>query len=1459
VLPLLSWLIQGAVGPALVGLPVSWAGTDLAGAARRWFRRLRRTDDLGRIVRAASGGDVDLSDAEFAAIRRLLEQESTWLLIGSGPVEDLAAMIAACLPGRTAAKSMTAGRAIVGGLLEFAVRSLEPQWFQQVLFARLDRIQADQAAALDHAMLSVHADLAALLALQTEAGTDRFSRVMGQLERVLDLSPPGPADQGQVAIYLATLIRWLNTDPWPQDSRFGGSVLAPAEVERKLGIAIGDDLSEEYVDADDLARRSARLVVLGGPGSGKTWLARRAARLCAEAALEALAAGSTPDEVELPLYTTCARLSGSPPGENIRRAVVSSALGQLPDLGGSRVHDALRVLFENRDGPTLLVVDSLDEARGGDDRIRQADTLPTAWRIVLTSRPGSWHRQLTISDGDPTRLTGTLQPLSYPYDVEPFIASWFSGRPEWAAHLTAQLRNRPALQQAATVPLILAFYCIVGGDQPLPDRRSELYAKVIRRMLTGRWRGSSDRDPDPDACLETLREWAWSAADSDPVSAVGAWADEFSTARVRQSPDDRDALDHVAVPLGPPDTDTGMTLRRFVHRSVREHLVAEHVALRMTPEEATEELLNHLWYDPDWENAAPAALAMHPDRDHILKKLLERLTGRAELNAELSAVDSCGEVRRFLARVALESSENDWSAEASGIIGRARMDLVAAGNLEYVPQAALSWANSNGSIREALLSLLAREADIDEADSYRALKLAEAVVVLDPTEQEREQARKDLLKLLRRDYEYGWEDVRAMYAWPAWHLVEALAVLDATDEERAQARRALLRFLARETDDWQAEGLTTALNCLEPTEQERARARSAVLGLLVSYPSQELGDLAAALAGLAPTPGERTRTRKTLLWRLTRAADGPSASRLTDALARLDPTEQDWGRAREALLRRLSRRADSQLVWELAQTLAGLYPTERDWVRARKALLRRLTLEPDSREALGLAEALVRLRMTAKDRTRARQALVGLFSREADSRLTWELAQALVGLDPTDHDRAQASQAVLGQLAQETDSSRARELAQVLLRLVATAREQARVRETLLGRLVQETESRPAAQLTGAQARSAALEERTRVTQLDLVDRAMGSWQAFRLTEALAGLDMTEQEIAQARNVLLGLLARETVALSALPLVQALTRLGMAPPDTMRARDLLLGLLVRETDSWPALQLVQALTRLGMTAKDSAQAREALLRLLGHKTHSQPVSKLTEALAGLDPTEQDRLRAQQALHAQLKSDSWDAPEIALAMAKNAAGPKDRAQAHEAMVELLARSADAWWRVQKLPRALAGIAVTAEERMRTREALLGLLGRETDSYMARELAKALAGIAVTAEDRALAQQALLELLGRDQTAGQSRELIEVLAGLAVTAEEEMRARKGLLRLLIRETNTWRARAIEDAVSRLNPTVSDLEGSHAFAARPTSILLAAMRKNSALPAWLASLPKLSGLQAHNEDAEPLTVTP
>ena len=52
------------------------------------------------------------------------------------------------------------------------------------------------------------------------------------------------------------------------------------------------------------------------------------------------------------------------------------------------------------------------------------------------------------------------------------------------------------------MPLILAFYCIVGGSEPLPDFRQDLYTRVLKHIITARWRGSDDTPlPDAGTCL----------------------------------------------------------------------------------------------------------------------------------------------------------------------------------------------------------------------------------------------------------------------------------------------------------------------------------------------------------------------------------------------------------------------------------------------------------------------------------------------------------------------------------------------------------------------------------------------------------------------------------------------------------------------------------------------------------------------------------------------------------------------------------------------------------------------------------------------------------------------------------------------------------------------------------------------------------------------------------------------
>jgi tetratricopeptide (TPR) repeat protein len=1186
------------LGSAAVAVPVGWAADALAGIAQRWFRRIRRADDLSRLVQAA-GTSAGLSSSEFDSVRLLLEEAEAWQVLGHGTVEDLADLIASRLPpvdGRSAEGSHALALAIARGMLEFAVFNLDPGMFQRVLLARLQRMETSQATTLDKALLSLHADLAA-----------GFGDITGQLGRVLDQLPPGPAGRGEVAVYLNTMIRWLNTDPWPGHRRFGGPVLTPADIERKLRVTTG----RLNLDADELAGRCRRLVILGGPGSGKTWFARRTARRCAEEALRAMVAGATVQEIELPLYTTCSRLQTA--SGDIRMAAVSSALDQLGDLGGSRVSAAIRVLFTERNEPTLLVADSLDEAPGSGERLRQADTLP--WRVMLTSRPSSWDHQLSIDSKDDSSQVGELQPLRYPDDVDHFIRGWFSASPGRGEELAAQLERRPDLQKAATVPLILAFYCVVGGDQQLPEFQSDLYAKVLRRILTGRWRAEHDLGPDPDACLATLQTWAWSAAVARPVSGVGAWVDDFPSVPSRHlSAASKDAADHVAVPLGPPDIDTGQTIRRFIHRTIRAYLVAAYIA-DLPAEEATEALLPHLWHDPDWEDAAPTAVAMHGQRDKLLKDLVRSAARSDDVPDDLSVIDAGGEFRAFLARVATQSDPAQWQPRTARIISQARVDLAMAGRTADLIGTA-HWEASNCQVREALLTVLA-----DTFSTWTATALADAVAELQPTDEERNRACEALLILL----------AGTTYPPEVRELIRSATQLSTTAEVRTRVREALLTELADTRDAGIGTSLADAVAGLQPTDQERSRAYHALITLLadvdlltnIHMPQvQAAKQLVVAADRLAPTAGILRQAREGFLSALLGADDSWAALRWADMVVRLQPTPDERRQVREILTTLLPGTANTEIVIGMAAIVAGLQPTAEERQQVVQALLTLLNATTRIWNPSELVRTMAALTTTTEERTQARNAVLTVLARTTDNGTATTLSATLADLQPTAEERGRACEALLNLLAGTTDGDAAIKLADAVTELQPTDEERYSAREVLLTLLGSCTDGSTASSLARTvTALQPTAEERSRACMalLILLAGTTDGYAAAALADAVTELQPTDEERYSACEVLLTLLGSSTHGDTAIHLADAVTKLQPTAGERSRACEALLILLTSTTDGITAMRLARSAAGMQPTAAVRTRTRKALLTLLAATTDAENAYELADGLARQRP------------------------------------------------------------------------------------------------------------------------------------------------------------------------------------------------------------------------------------------------
>ena len=451
------------------------------------------------------------------------------------------------------------------------------------------------------------------------------------------------------------------------------------------------------------------------------------------------------------------------------------------------------------------MIDSLDEAHGSQQRLRQADTLP--WRIVLTTRPSSWNQQLAIDDADDSHRVGELQPLRYPEDVEPFVRRWFDHQPERGEELAAEIARRPDLHQAATVPLILAFYCIVGGRDPLPEFRRDLYGRVLNRVLTGRWRGE-DCQPDVGGAFRGSGMGWPDAQANHPVSGIGIWADDILTdAGLGEA--EQHALDHVAMPLGPADVDTGKTLRRFIHRSIREHLVADYVA-RLPASQAAGELLSHCWHDPDWEYSAPAAIAMHPQHDQLLRGLICQAARSEQLPEDLSVIDAGWDFRGLLARVVSESGETDWSAEITAMISRARVDLARSGRIDALGGPAL-WARSNSLVREALLKMLA-----EPCNGWAVGMLVAGVVQLAT-------GAGQTSCLRRADRVTAQPGQRLRAARFAGKVVGGAGQLAPTARDKRKIRSVLLALLRGESDILVADELVEGVSQLSPTATTSVR------------------------------------------------------------------------------------------------------------------------------------------------------------------------------------------------------------------------------------------------------------------------------------------------------------------------------------------------------------------------------------------------------------------------------------------------------------------------------------------------------------------------------------------------------------------------------------------------------------------------------------------------------------
>ena len=830
---------------------------------------------------------------------------------------------------------------------------------------------------------------------------------------------------------------WTQGRQWTQDRR-------PSQLERTLEItdkrramspaeALKGTLSPNINYGQQRTMSPAEalegvwlLTVLGGPGSGKTWLAQRLAREAAETALEQLRDPRVdPASVELPLFTTVA--------EWIKRhgtgfeGLVEAA---LPNESQQRI----RRLVLRPGARVLAVADSLDEGVSVNNARKLLNSLtnsPTR-RLVVTSRPEAWHSAASGLRSTQDTRVGTLTELRYPKDVHGYVEAWFKKNPPTAQHLIRQLECRHELRATATSPLLLTFYCMLTEqepDQELPRRRRELYRTIIDLLLAGGW-ATTEKPVDTDACRAILQQWAWDAVkDAVTPTGLGVWPETITTNRT--TPDVSAAmerpLDNVAPKQEHPHSshyDHAQVERRFLHRTLWEYLVSEHIAT-FSAAKAAKALLPHIWFDPDWHATLPMAIAAHRSRSRLVDLLWTRHTD-SPTPAQKVVNDRLEEL---VLEVAAQTDPEDWNKANQSRI-RALRESHTPGRSKLVASSA-HWNGTNRS--KAILAAL------NCTDPNRIPGLVRALLELEPTDKERAEARRSILTALSKT------DLNRVP-----NLASTCSELEPTNKKRTETRQTIPTTLTP-ADVLKIHCLTEALSKLEPSNEERTKARRSIIAALPNTIPLAVASLVHVLSALEPNEEEQEKARQTILAALPNTSPKAIPS-LLGAFPVLKPDKEEQAKARQTILRKLPN-ADPWEISSLLGAFPALEPDDEERAEARQTILAALP-NADPFTVVDLLRLLCRLselEPSNAERTKARQVIITTLSKTKVIGIHF-LTRELRALGATDDEWMEVRQTILRKLP-NADPREISNLLGTFPTLEPDDEERAEARQTILAAL----------------------------------------------------------------------------------------------------------------------------------------------------------------------------------------------------------------------------------------------------------------------------------------------------------------------------------------------------------------------------------------------------------------------
>lgn len=237
--------------------------------------------------------------------------------------------------------------------------------------------------------------------------------------------------------------------------------------------------------------RAARLVVLGGPGSGKTTLCRYAAVLIAGGAtLE----GVTVKGELLPLFLPFREyvLACEKKGQSLLDFLIDQAKNHLQlVLPEGFLEQALE------EGRAVLLLDGLDEVGSAAERSTMCDRVKafcTAYPqvpVLVTSRIAGYDEAPLSGRGEDGFLHLQLDPFNGD-DLSQFVRNWYAvqepldpvARDRGVEELGSAFRADPRVRELARNPLLATLIALVHRfEAHLPGERAKLYELCVKTLL----------------------------------------------------------------------------------------------------------------------------------------------------------------------------------------------------------------------------------------------------------------------------------------------------------------------------------------------------------------------------------------------------------------------------------------------------------------------------------------------------------------------------------------------------------------------------------------------------------------------------------------------------------------------------------------------------------------------------------------------------------------------------------------------------------------------------------------------------------------------------------------------------------------------------------------------------------------------------------------------------------------